>query len=214
MSISEKRDWLAWHGEYEDENSDLSQRLHVVQAEIRRLLPLEQPVEPFQFVSICAGQAHDIIGVLAGYPYASHVKGRLVELNPDNVQQIRAKADAAGLDLEIIEGDAADTSLYEGAVPADLVIAVGIFGNVSDADVFGTIRALPGFTKTGATVLWSRGRHLVPDITAEIRSTFAEAGFAETGFHSPDGRRFQIGASRYDGPAVELKRGRLFTFVR
>ncbi len=214
MSVSERRDWRAWHGEYEDENSDLSQRLRVVQAEIRRLLPLEQPVEPFQFVSICAGQAHDIIGALSGYPYAGHVKGRLVELNPDNVQQIRAKAAAAGLDLEIIEGDAADTSLYEGAVPADLVIAVGIFGNISDEDVFHTIRALPGFTKPGATVLWSRGRKLEHEITAEIRSTFSEAGFVETAFHSPDGRRFQIGADRYDGPAVALTRDRLFTFVR
>jgi hypothetical protein len=212
MSISEKRDWLAWHGEYEDENSDLSRRLRIVQAEIRRLLPLEQPSEPFQFVSICAGQAHDIIGALADYPHAGHVKGRLVELNPDNVRQIRAKAGAAGLDLEIIEGDAADTSLYEGAVPADLVIAVGIFGNISDEDVFHTIRALPGFTKTGATVLWSRGRQIVPDITAEIRSTFAEAGFAETAFHSPAGRRFQIGANRYDGAPAELTRESLFTF--
>lgn len=214
MSISEKRDWLAWHSEYEDERSDLSQRLHVVQAEIRKLLPSEQPAEPFQFVSICAGQAHDIIGALAGYPYASHVKGRLVELNPDNVQRIRAKAGAAGLNLEIIEGDAADTALYEGAVPADLVIAVGIFGNISDEDVFHTIKALPGFTKTGATVLWSRGRQLDHDITAEIRFTFSEAGFAETAFHSPDGRRFQIGANRYDGPTLPLRRDRLFTFRR
>jgi hypothetical protein len=214
MSISEKRDWLVWHTEYADENSDLSHRLQVVQAEIKKVLPLQKPVEPFQFISICAGQAHDIIGALADYPYASHVKGRLVELNPDNVQQIRAKAGAAGLDLEIIEGDAADPSLYEGAVPADLVIAVGIFGNVSDEDVFHTIRALPGFTKSGATVLWSRGRQLDHDITAEIRATFAEAGFAETGFHSPDGRRFQIGANRYDGPAAALTRERLFTFDR
>jgi hypothetical protein len=61
---------------------------------------------------------------------------------------------------------------------------------------------------------WSRGRKLEHEITAEIRSTFSEAGFAETAFHSPDGHRFQIGAHRYGGPAVALTGEHLFTFVR
>ena len=32
-------------------------------------------------------------------------------------------------------GDASTTSAYRGAVPADLVLACGIFGNVSDEDI-------------------------------------------------------------------------------
>jgi Methyltransferase domain len=213
MSIAEQRDWHAWHNDYDDDGSDLSRRLKVVQAEIRKVLPLE-PTDEFSVVSICAGQAHDIIGVLSHYPHADKVRARLVELNPHNVEQIRAKVAAAGLNVDVVEGDAADTSLYEGAAPADLVLAVGIFGNVSDADVLTTIRALPQFCKPGATVLWSRGRHLRPDITAQIRSTFADAGFVETAFHAPPDARFQIGADRYQGPAQALQREHLFTFLK
>lgn len=214
MSITEQRDWHSWHDEYDAQGSELSVRLGVVQDEFRKVLPKE-PGADFRFVSICAGQAHDIIGVLAGHQHASRVQGRLVELNPENVAKIRAKALDAGLQhLEVIEGDAADTSLYEGAVPADLVIAVGIFGNISDEDVLNTIRALPQFAKPGATVVWSRGRQIVPDITPQIRQAFTDAGFTETAFHAPDGRRFQIGANRYDGHPVPLAREHLFTFRR
>lgn len=213
MSIAERRDWHAWHQDYDEPDSELSRRLEVVQAEIRRVLP-ESPSHDFQVVSICAGQAHDITGVLGQYAHADRVKVRLVELNPANVAQIRARAEAAGLDFEVIEGDAADTSLYEGAVPADLVLAVGIFGNVSDADVLSTVRALAQFTKPGGTVLWSRGRSIVPNLAPRIRATFAEAGFVETAFHAPEGVNFQIGANRYEGPVVALEKQHLFTFRR
>ena len=213
MSVTEQRDWHAWHTGYEDANSDLSRRLEAVLAEICKILP-PAPTAEFNVLSICAGQAHDIIGVLSEYSHADKVKARLVERNPRNVEQIRAKAAAAGLDVDVVEGDAADTSLYEGATPADLVLAVGIFGNISDADVFTTIEALPQFCKPGATVLWSRGRHLQPDITAQIRSAFVDAGFVETAFHAPEDAGFQIGADRYEGPARALQRGHLFTFLK
>jgi hypothetical protein len=213
VSITEQRDWHAWHTDYEDANSDLSRRLEVVQKEIREVLP-PAPTAEWRVVSICAGQAHDIIGVLSEYPHADKVKARLVELNPHNVEQVRAKVAAAGLDVDVVEGDAADTRLYEGATPADLVLAVGIFGNISDADVFTTIEALPQFCKPGATVLWSRGRQLEPDITTQIRSTFVDAGFVETAFHAPEDAKFQIGVGRYQGPAQELQRAQLFRFLK
>ena len=213
MSIPERRDWRAWHNDYQDPESDLSRRLQVVQAEIRKLLP-PAPTADFNVVSICAGQAHDIIGALSEYPHADRVKGRLVELDPHNAEQIRTKVAAAGLDLVVVEGDAADTGLYVGATPADLVLAVGIFGNIPAADVFTTIGALPQFCRAGATVLWSRGRRHKPDITAQIRSTFTDAGFVETAFHAPDDAMFQIGADRYEGPVQELRRAHLFTFLR
>jgi hypothetical protein len=105
MSITEQRDWHAWHIDYEDADSELSRRLKVVQAEIRKVLP-SGPTARFNVVSICAGQAHDIIGVLSEYPHADKVKTRLVELDPHNVEQIRAKVAAAGLDVDVVEGDA------------------------------------------------------------------------------------------------------------
>jgi predicted RNA methylase len=162
---------------------------------------------------MCAGQGHDLLGVLAESPDAGRVSARLVELSPDNVAAMRIRAELAGLAIEIVEGDASDTSLYEGAVPADLVLAVGIFGNIAEEDIFATIRALPQFCAPGATVLWSRGRQL-RDITDRIRDAFTEAGFAETAFHRPEDATFQIGAARYHGPAQRLQPARLFTFVK
>ncbi len=206
------RDWVAWHDEYLDDDSDLSRRLRVVQAEIHRALAAK-PSGSFRAVSLCAGQGHDLIGALAGYPAAGRVSARLVELAPDNVAAMRARAGEAGLSLEIVQGDAADAAVYEGAVPADLVLAVGIFGNVADADIFHTIRRLPQFCAPGATVLWSRGQQL-PDITNRIRGAFTEAGFEETAFHRPGDATFQIGAARYQGPPQRLQPGHLFTFVK
>ena len=211
MSTS-TRDWVAWHDQYQDGGSDLSRRLKVVQAEIRKALATT-PTGPFAAVSICAGQGHDLIGVLANHPGSHRVTARLVEVARENVATMRARAERAGLDLEIVEGDAADTALYAGALPADLVLAVGIFGNISDDDVFATIRALPQLCAPGATVLWSRGQQL-RDITDRIRNAFTEASFEETGFHKPEDATFQIGVARYCGPPQQLQPGHLFTFVQ
>jgi hypothetical protein len=206
------RDWIAWHDQYQDGSSDLSRRLRVVQAEIRKALATK-PTGPFRAVSVCAGQGHDLIGVLANHPDSDRLTARLVEVAPENVAKMRARAEQAGLDLEIVEGDAADTALYAGAVPADLVLAVGIFGNISDEDIFATIRSLPQFCAPGATVLWSRGQQL-PDITNRIRNAFTDAGFEETAFHKPEDATFQIGVARYQGLPQQLQPARLFTFVK
>jgi hypothetical protein len=211
MSTS-TRDWVVWHDEYLDDESDLSRRLRVVQAEIRKALAAK-PDGPFRAVSLCAGQGHDLIGVLAGDSRSERVTARLVELSADNVAAMRDRAERAGLELEIVEGDAGDTTLYEGAVPADLVLAVGIFGNISDEDIFATIRSLPQFCAPGATVLWSRGQQL-PEITDRIRNAFTEAGFEETAFHKPPDATFQIGAARYQGPPQQLEPAHLFRFRR
>jgi hypothetical protein len=211
MSTS-TRDWVAWHDQYRDGSSDLSRRLRVVQAEIRKALATK-PTGPFRAVSVCAGQGHDLIGVLANYPDSDRVTARLVEVAPKNVATMRAHAEHAGLDLEIVEGDAADTALYAGAVPADLVLAVGIFGNISNEDVFATIRSLPQFCALGATVLWSRGQQL-RDITDRIRNAFTQAGFEETAFHRPEDATFQIGTARYQGPPQQLQPAHLFTFMK
>jgi hypothetical protein len=213
MSTIAKKDWVAWHAEYQDPGSDLSRRLQVVQAEIRKALSLK-PEGTFRAVSLCAGQGLDLLGVLSELEpvQRARIHARLVELTPDNVAAMRDRAEREHLDVEIVEGDAADTSLYKGAVPADLIVAVGIFGNISDGDIFRTIAALPQFAAPGATVVWSRGKRHA-DVTARIRDAFAEAGFVETAFHAPDGVRYQIGAGRYEGPAQALQPAQLFTFV-
>lgn len=50
------------------------------------------------------------------------------------------------LRVVVVCGDASVTSAYVGAVPADLVLLCGIFGNISDADIRATVAmaAAPG----------------------------------------------------------------------
>ncbi|RCW46052.1 hypothetical protein DFQ14_102354 [Halopolyspora algeriensis] len=58
------RDWAAWHEPYADEDSPLSRRLRLLQGHITSWLD-ERTDETLHVVSACAGQAHDILGVLA-----------------------------------------------------------------------------------------------------------------------------------------------------
>ncbi len=169
----------------------MQQRLAVVQRHLRTTL-YAAPPGPIRVISVCAGQGHDLLGVLDGHPRAGDVQARLVELDPQNCDAARA---AAPPGVEVVTGDASNTSAYDGAVPADIAIVCGVFGNISDEHIGNTIRTLPSLCAPGATVIWTRHRR-PPDITADVRKWFGDAGFAEVAFESPDGFIFGVGVNR------------------
>lgn len=205
-------DWAAWHRDYDHPASPLSRRLRVVQDQIRRALPA-RPQEPVRVISLCAGRGDDLIGVLGGYRYAGLVRARLVELDPRNVDAISVSAEAAGVELEIVQGDAAEPGFYEGVVPADVVLLCGVLGNISERDVRFTIASLPQLCRTGATVIWTRSRRS-PDLTPRVRRWFAACGFAELAFVAPGDALWSVGAARFDGEPRPLGSRRFFTFNR
>ncbi len=177
-------DWLTWHAVYDDPSSDLAQRLRIVQGAIDRFLDTRAG-RPTRLVSICAGKGLDVLGVLAEHPARKRVAGRLVELDPALAAAARDAVQEAALeDIEVVVADAGSTDSYAGAVPADLVIASGVFGNISDHDVEAAVRALPSLCRRGGTVVWTRHRRM-PDLTPAIRRWFAESGFVEEAFVSP-----------------------------
>jgi len=206
-------DWLGWHAPYEDATSPLSRRLAIVQQQLRRALPTALEA-PLQVISICAGQGHDLLGVLGDYPYANMVHARLVELDVQNVEAAQKRAAALGLKtVEIALGDAALLSAYEGAVPADIVLACGVFGNISDGDIFHTVDLLPQLCAADATVIWTRSRR-EPDITPVIRQYLADHGFAEADFIAPDNVLFSVGVNRFIGaPQLLQSNQHMFTFT-
>ena len=110
-----------------------------------------------------------------------------------------------------MQGDAGELSAYEGAVPADLVLACGVFGNVPDQDVRRTVLALPQLCAPGATVIWTRHRR-PPDLTPSIRGWLREGGFAELEFVAPDDVLWSVGVHRFDGATAPLSRERIFSF--
>ena len=202
-------DWRQWHRQYEDPASQLSQRLAVVQARIRDVVDTAPP-GPVQVVSICAGDGRDLVGALADHPRRSDVRGRLVELDAE----LAARGRAAAWDgLDFVNADAALTDAYAGAVPAELVLACGVFGNITDADIATTVRALTSFTATGGTVIWTRHRR-APDLFPTVDGWFAEAGF-ERVWLSTSEHPYGVGVHRFAGVPEPLPPGRrLFTFVR
>jgi hypothetical protein len=208
--MSASTDWVAWHRDYLDPHSALSRRLRVVQDQLRRALPA-RPRALVRVISLCAGRGDDLIEVLSDYRYAHLVRGRLVELDRRNVAAMSAAAREAGLELDIVRGDASEPSVYRGAVPADVVLLCGVLGNISERDVQLTIASLPQLCRTGATVIWTRSRR-PPDFTPQVRDWFAEAGFSELAFVAPDDVLFSVGVARFHGRPQPLGSRRFFTF--
>ncbi|MDE2462738.1 MAG: class I SAM-dependent methyltransferase family protein [Alphaproteobacteria bacterium] len=207
------QDWAEWHRDYDDPSSLLSRRLELVQGHLRSELDV-LPAGDIRLISLCAGQGRDVIGVLAVHPRGREVSARLIELDARNVAVAKRLAHEAGLDdVEILQADAGITDTCVGAVPAQIVMVCGIFGNISDRQIHGTVTALPSLCAPGALVLWTRHR-MPPDLTPKIRSWFSEIGFREEAFDISQDGFMSVGAHRLTGePAALVPGQRLFTFV-
>lgn len=207
-------DWLAWHDSYDDERSALSRRLRVVQCHIARWMD-ERPQAPLTAISVCAGQGHDLLGVLATRADAHRIRATLLEYDERNVRAAQAAITTAGLrNVTVRHVDAGELGAYGGAVPADLALMAGVFGNIRDADVRRTIAALPQLCAADATVIWTRTRR-DPDLTPRIRRWLEAAAFVEGAFHAPPDVLFSVGVHHFSGtPQPLAAHGSLFRFLR
>jgi hypothetical protein len=205
-------DWAGWHEDYDEPGSVLSRRLAVVQGLIRDALD-GLPAGPVTAVSMCAGQGHDLLGVLASHPRRHDVRARLVELDPRNVAVAEGKARRAGLTgVEVVRGDAGLMRHYRDLAPVDLVLACGVFGNLSDADVLRTVEACAQLCREGGTVLWTRHRR-APDLVPVIADWFAVRGFEQVYLSDPEAG-FGVGAHRLCHPPKAFPHAdRIFAFV-
>lgn len=208
------RDWHEWHQWYDDPSSSLSRRLETVRAALRTLLFSAHG--PVRLVSICAGDGRDTLPVVA--ETGADVSGVLVELDPTLAAAARVSAPPG---LEVRTADAGTTSAYADACPADVFLACGVFGNITDDDLARTVGALPSLLAPGAHVIWTRGLAVPRDPTAYdgdpadlVRSLFTGAGFEEVSFVRPSDASFRVGVHRWPGPAGVPEPGqRLFDFA-
>jgi hypothetical protein len=208
-------DWQAWHDEYDDPDSRLSKRLAIVQGYLRRALD-RRPPGPIQLLSLCAGQGRDVIGVLMDHPRAGDVDAVLIEADVVNAEYARETAELAvrAGSITVVQGDASSTDAMVGAVPADVLLLCGIFGNISDEDVEHTVRNCSRLCADDASVLWTR-HPKPPDLTVSIRSWFAQSGFVEDAFEAPEDLRFGVGMHRLIAEPEHFYVGlRLFQFLR
>lgn len=206
-------DWAEWHDAYARQGSGLNNRLNAVRSQIRRYLDATAPA-PVRVVSACAGDGRDLLGVLADRSDADRVSALMVEYDARLVERARESALRYGSQIEVRQADASRSDVYADAVPADLVLLCGIFGNISDADVHATIHAAPQLCAPGAEVIWTRHRG-EPDLTSAIRDWFKEAAFDEVAFVAPDDAEWSVGVHRLAGEPLLLELGQSwFSFIR
>ena len=206
------RDYVQWHEEYDSPGSALARRLEVVRHELRRALS-EAPSDEDgtrRLISMCAGEGRDILPVLADHRAGATVRALLVELDPTLSDRARETATRLGLPaVSVRTADAGVLDSYRGFVPAHVLLACGVFGNVTVDDAERTIAAMPSLLTGDGIVIWTRGQFDEgPDPSLHLRECFAKAGFTEVSFTRPTDAHFRVGVHRLGS------RPRLFTFVR
>lgn len=216
------RSWQAWHRAYDDPASSLSRRLETVRAQLGRLFGELRGASSAQLLSICAGDGRDALPVLADA--APRARATLIELDPGLARAARAAARELGLTgVQVLEADAGVLATYDAIPAADVVLACGVFGNITDSDVERTVAQLPRLLVPGGRVIWTRGRPVEPDPTSvegdpsqRVREIFATAGFVEEAYVRPDDAGFRVGVHRWPMtvPLSPVDGRRLFSFVR
>ena len=209
------RDYVSWHAAYHDPESSLSVRLRHVKGAIVDWLA--RTPGPVRVLSSCAGQGHDILGVLeeCGRQDRARVTGALVEIDPTNVTVARRRIAHLGLALTVVEADAGITDAYAGLMPANLVLLSGIMGNISAADIERLVHVSRQLCAPEATVIWTRGAQ-DPNLGPDIRRWFVQAGFEEVSCEEwIEGTSMRVGVNRLVAPPQPLRTGELiFTFYR
>jgi hypothetical protein len=207
-------DWIDWHSAYDDPASPLAQRLAVVQELLGEAIASHAGTH-LRVLGICAGDGRDVLPVLARWKAHMEVTGRLIELRPPLAERARLAARREGLDgVEVVCGDASSPSNLSGAIPADVIVLCGVFGNISDDDVEGLVSTLPAMCAEGASVVWTRHRR-EPDLTPRLRDWFALHGFRERAFSSPGPGSYSVGVHELAAPPRRASLpDPLFTFVR
>lgn len=204
-------EWVQWHEGYE-QGQPLALRLGVVQDLVRSALDKRSP-GPIRVISMCAGDGRDLLGVLSDHPRRRGVHARLVELDPELAARGATRAATVSSTIEVVNADASVTSAYAGAVPADIVLVCGVFGNIIDDDIHRTVAALPSLCAPRATVIWTRGT-FPPDLTPAIRSWFEAGGFSELSFVAVPDTTIGVGANQLTSPPRPFDPNvRLFTFL-
>jgi len=219
LNDSVTNDWQRWHSHYDDPGSSLAQRLDAVRDVVRRALD-EAPCgtdEVIRMTTLCAGDGRDVLPVLAEATHRRPVSAVLVELDPRLAKRARTAAAERGLTrVEVRQADAGDLATYVGVPAAHVLLACGVFGNISVDYVRRTISMLPRLVAPSGIVVWTRGaENTTLDRSREISDHLVRAGFDEMSLTGTRDGVFRIGMHRMvgpPGPGMSGDDGRMFVF--
>lgn len=208
-------DWIKWHEGY-DFSPARRARLQLVQEHITACLEACDS-GAIRVISVCAGDARDLIGVLPRHPRRADVSAYVVETNPELLERARRAADKAEVapHLCFVAADATLASTYLDFAPADLVILSGVLGNLRHGEVPSLVEALRSLCRTHGFVVWTRHRYgrdgarQVP----RIRRFLRKVGFEEAVFDVTLPGAYAVATHLYCGVPLTLAQGeRLFEF--
>lgn len=202
--------WYQWHAPYDDLLSEHSDRLEVVQHLLVGVLD-DAPAGPLRAVSVCSGQARDLLPILISHPRGAETSATMLELDPLNASFLHGALGSTALtDVRVVVADAGQSDAYTGAVPADLVLMCGVLANVDLADAVRTVDLLPALCAPGGTVVWSSHGDGLADVDAVLARLEAGA-FARVALHRT--ASYVVAAHRFTGATAPLPAGRrIFTF--
>lgn len=123
----------------------------------------------------------------------------------------RARASAPPA-IEIVCGDAGNSDAYEGAVPVNLLLCCGVFGNITESDIRNTINFWPMLCARQATVIWTRGA-FDHDLRPQIREWVKSTGFEELSFDG-ENEKYGVGVAKMIRDSEPYRKGvQFFRFV-
>ncbi len=209
------RDYVRWHDDYADPNSNNSARLRrvrgLIAAELDARLRPAAPAQPL----LRRRPRHPRRARGAPRGRRPHHRPHRRAITRPRRNRPPARTASIGADIEVVCADAGDPRNAVGAIPADLVLLVGIMGDISEDDILYLARTSASFCAPGAYLIWSRGGQYT-DLNARIDASFAEAGFTEREFFTEPPHKYGLGTARWphaETPALPLDR-QLFTFTR
>ncbi len=207
------KDWVGWHEAYDDPGSSLSRRLHVVRACLSECLDSVRSPVP-RLLALCAGDARDVLPVLASRRDGEQVAAALIEKDDELAERACvAAADARLSRVQVRCADAGDPSSFRDVVPVDVLMLCGIFGNVDHTSVRRIVQRVPAMVVAGGYVLWTRGGEEAQDRRPEVRRWFIEAGMPEVSFDGPP-ETYGVGVNQIRGGGEgRLDDSRLFVFA-
>ncbi len=208
-------DWKAWHTRYQTD-TELQARLELVKASINEAL-LALPAGKITVLSLCSGDARDIIEVLPTHARCPDVSGWLLESNASLVHDAQQAILRHGLEASLFPcvADATDAKSYATIPPAHLLVLAGVFGSVDNDEIPRFLLNLQVLCAPSAYVIWTQNISTAEGQrrTAIIQQELGHQEFSPINIITTPQQRYHVGLHQYAGNhrSRELD-DRLFTF--
>jgi hypothetical protein len=146
--------WNDWHIIYDDKESAPYKRSLLTQQLINNYLISHK--KNIIILSICSGQARDILPAIAGREDKDRITTYLLDIDKDCLEYAQEYACIHDIpNVHTINKDASLKESYDDIPKADLIVICGLFGHLVPEDIATTASFLAHISDNDAHVIWS-----------------------------------------------------------